>query len=100
MQRYASAHTAETTTSTVDIPNDDMKGRIIAAKDANIRAFEKATGTDVIIDDTPGVVIVSGFDPFRREVARLSLSKLIADGRFIPRGSKKSSPRPKKRSRN
>lgn len=84
MQRYAAGHTAETTTSTVDIPNDDMKGRIIGREGRNIRAFEKATGVDVIIDDTPGVVIVSGFDMVRREVARLSLNKLIADGRIHP----------------
>lgn len=84
IQRYASAHTAESTTSTVDIPNDDMKGRIIGREGRNIRAFEKATGVDVIIDDTPGVVIVTGFDPVRREMARLSLEKLIADGRIHP----------------
>ena len=84
MQRYAAAHTAEATTSTVDIPNDDMKGRIIGREGRNIRAFEKATGVDVIIDDTPGVVIVSGFDPVRREVARQSLKKLIDDGRIHP----------------
>jgi ribonuclease Y len=84
LQRYAATHTAETTTSTVDIPNDDMKGRIIGREGRNIRAFEKATGVDVIIDDTPGVVIVSGFDMVRREVARLSLAKLIADGRIHP----------------
>ncbi len=84
LQRYASAHTAESTTSTVDIPNDEMKGRIIGREGRNIRAFEKETGVDVIIDDTPGVVIVSGFDPFRRETARQSLIKLIADGRIHP----------------
>ena len=84
LQRYAAPHTAETTTSTVDIPNDDMKGRIIGREGRNIRAFEKATGVDVIIDDTPGVVIVSGFDMVRREVARISLNKLIADGRIHP----------------
>lgn len=84
LQRYAASHTAESTTSTVDIPNDEMKGRIIGREGRNIRAFEKATGVDVIIDDTPGVVIVSGFDPVRREVARQSLNKLIADGRIHP----------------
>ena len=84
IHRYAAAHTAESTTSTVDIPNDDMKGRVIGREGRNIRAFEKATGVDVIIDDTPGVVIVSAFDAIRREVARIALTRLIADGRIHP----------------
>lgn len=84
LQRFAAAHTAENTTSTVDIPNDEMKGRIIGREGRNIRAFEKETGVDVIIDDTPGVVIVSGFDPVRREIARQSLERLITDGRIHP----------------
>jgi ribonuclease Y len=84
VQRYAAPHTSETTVSTVDIPSDEMKGRIIGREGRNIRAFEKATGVDVIVDDTPGVVVVSAFDNVRREVAKLSLEKLIKDGRIHP----------------
>lgn len=84
IQRYASEHTAESTVSTVDIPSDDMKGRVIGREGRNIRAFEKATGVDVIVDDTPGVVVVSAFDPVRRETARRSLERLIQDGRIHP----------------
>lgn len=84
VQRYAAEHTSETTVSTVDIPSDEMKGRIIGREGRNIRAFEKASGVDVIVDDTPGVVIVSAFDSVRREVARMSLVKLIQDGRIHP----------------
>src|SRR5665213_123465 len=84
IHRYASEHTANSTVSTVDIPSDDMKGRIIGREGRNIRTFEKCTGVDVIVDDTPGVVIVSAFDNVRRETARLALTKLIQDGRIHP----------------
>jgi len=84
IQRYVAEQTCEVTVSTVEIPNDDMKGRVIGREGRNIRAFEKATGVDVIVDDTPGTIIVSGFDPVRREVARLSMERLIQDGRIHP----------------
>jgi len=84
IQRYAAEQTCDATVSTVEIPNDDMKGRVIGREGRNIRAFEKATGVDVIVDDTPGMVIVSGFNPVRREVARLAMERLIQDGRIHP----------------
>ncbi len=84
MQRYAAEVTSEGTTKSVAIPSDDMKGRIIGREGRNIRAFEQATGVDVIIDDTPGVITVNCFDPIRREIARITMEKLIADGRIHP----------------
>lgn len=84
MERVASDHVSETTVSTVPLPSDDMKGRVIGRQGRNIRAIENATGVDLVVDDTPEAILIACFDPVRREVARIALSKLVQDGRIHP----------------